>query len=59
VSRLGFEMPKEGIHMVGVYHHDNEVDVRTFHNHMAYSDRVERACRGKAALYDRLAQRIS
>lgn len=51
-------MPREGIYMGGVYHHDNEVDVCTFHNDMPDSDRVERACRRKAALHDRLTQRI-
>jgi hypothetical protein len=50
-SGLSFEMPK-GIHLVGVYHYDNEMDVPSFLNDMSDSDPVEHTCCSKTALHD-------
>ena len=50
-SGLSFEMPK-GIHVVGVYHYDNEMDVPSFLNDMSDSDPVEHTCCSKTALHD-------
>jgi hypothetical protein len=52
-------MPKEGINVVGIYDHQNNVDMRCLDKHVADPNGIALACRGETTLHDRLTQRIS
>jgi hypothetical protein len=52
-------MAKERINVVGVYDHQNKVDMGCLYDDMADPNRVELACRSEAALHDRLTQGTS
>jgi hypothetical protein len=52
-------MAKECLDVVGIYDHQNKVDMRCLYNDVTDPNGVQLACCGKAALHDRLTQRIS
>jgi hypothetical protein len=51
-------MAKERLNMVGIDHHENEMNVRRLHDHVTDPNRIHSACGSEAALYDRLTQGI-
>jgi hypothetical protein len=58
VSRFGLEAADESVHIVGVAHHKNEMNVGGLDNEVADPDRMKRLRSSQTALHNRLAQRI-
>jgi hypothetical protein len=50
---------KEGVNVIGVYDHQDKVDMGCLYDDVADPNGVQLACCSEAALYDRLTQWIS
>jgi hypothetical protein len=59
VSRFGLEASDESVHIVGVTHHKDDVNVGSLDDIVTNSDGMRRLCSSQAALHNRFAQRIS